>query len=88
MSTPTQRFSDAFDPLNERHVRWLAKFFEYGRSVATDRTPIEEFINKNPMGVKLNSSESLEWVHIHFCLAMKYADKVLKCQAWVPSSNS
>lgn len=86
--TPTQKFTNAFDPSNERHVRWLSTFFDYAKSIGTDRTPIEEFINNNPMNVKLNQQEALEWVHIHFCLSMKYAEKVLAGQAWVPKTSS
>jgi len=62
----------------------LAKFYEYARNLATNREPIDEFINTNPMGQKIQKDEVLDWIHIHFALAMKYADEVLKGKAWVP----
>lgn len=86
--TPTQRFSDAFDASNKEHVEWLSKFFDYAKNIGSEKTPIDDFINTNPMGVKLQKNELLEWVHIHFCLAMKYSDRVMKGQAWIPNTCS
>jgi len=41
-------------------------------------------INKNPMGVKLEQMEALEWPHIHFCICAVYAKAVLRKKAFVP----
>jgi hypothetical protein len=41
-------------------------------------------VNKNPMGVKLQDKDALEWCHIHFCLGMKYAKAVVQKTAYIP----
>jgi hypothetical protein len=41
-------------------------------------------VNKNPMGVKLEPMEMLEWPHIHFCICAVYAKAVLRKKAFVP----
>lgn len=82
--TVTKRFLDAFDTTNKVHVRWLKKFFDFAETLATSRTPVDEFINTNPMGVKVTKEEIIEWIHIHFCLAMRYSKDVLDGKAWIP----
>jgi hypothetical protein len=83
-NTITKQFIDAFDTKNKAHVRWLKKFFDFAENLATARKPIDEFINTNPMGITVNQSEILEWIHIHFSLAMKYSKDVLNGKAWIP----
>ena len=80
----TSRFSDAFDSANKSHVLWLKKFFDFATNLATARKSVDDFINSNPMGVKLSKEEMLEWVHVHFSLSMKYARDVLNSRAYVP----
>jgi hypothetical protein len=84
-STVTQKFSDSFNSSDKEHVMWLKKLFEFAKNIATSRTPVEDIINKNPLNVKAEKTELMDWVHIHFCLAMKYSRDVLNGQAWVPS---
>jgi hypothetical protein len=48
-----------------------------------DSTLVAE-INMNPMGVKLEQMEALEWPHIHFCICAVYAKAVLRKKAFVP----
>jgi hypothetical protein len=82
----TDRFKNAFDSKNSEHVKWLAKFYKYAKNLASNREPIEKFINTNPMGVTMESSETLDWIHIHFILAMKYSQDVLDGKAWIPNA--
>ena len=82
--TVTEKFRDAFDTQNPEHVKWLGKFFDYSKNIAKERTPIDDFINTNPMGVRLEKNELMDWIHIHFILGMKYAQDVIKGRAWVP----
>lgn len=82
--TPTERFRTAFDSTNPEHVKWLASFYKYSKNLATNREPIDVFINTNPMGQKIQASELLDWIHIHFALAMKYSQDVLDGKAWTP----
>ena len=82
----TDRFMNAFDSKNSEHVKWLAKFYKYAKNLASNREPIEKFINTNPMGVTMESSETLDWIHIHFILAMKYSQDVLDGKAWIPNA--
>lgn len=44
-------------------------------------------INMNPMKVKLEQLEALEWPHIHFCLCAVYAKAVLRHRAYVPDGH-
>lgn len=87
MSTVTERFKDAFDSSNQAHVKWLAKFFKYAKNIGISRSPIDEFINTNPMRVRMETSELMDWIHVHFILAMKYAQDVLDGKAWTPPSE-
>jgi hypothetical protein len=41
-------------------------------------------VNKNPMKIKLDPKDALDWPHIHFCLCAVYAKGVLRKKAWVP----
>jgi hypothetical protein len=43
-----------------------------------------ELINENPLGVKL--SNGVDWVFVHFSLAMVYSKAVLDGKAWVPTN--
>ena len=84
MST-TSRFIKAFDPANESHVKWLAHMMDMAESLSPEKaTTLVSEINKNPMGVKLEQMEALEWPHIHFCICAVYAKAVLRKKAFVP----
>lgn len=84
MSTVTERFKTSFDSSNQKHVKWLAKFFNFAKNIASNRLSIDDFINTNPMGVRMESSELMDWIHVHFILAMKYSHDVLEGNAWIP----
>lgn len=88
MTTITSRFIEAFDPKCSSHVVWLGKFYDFAETLGSKRGNIDDFINSNPMGIKVKQEEMLEWVQIHFMLAMKYAQAVLRKNAYVPSSSS
>lgn len=81
--TITQRFVDAFDTTNKKHVQWLKKFFEFSKTIAESRGSIDKFLDSNPFGIKLKKEEYLDWVHIHFVLSMKYARDVFEKKALI-----
>ena len=83
----TTRFITAFDSQNQSHVKWLSRMIDVAETMgdpSKDSMLIKE-INKNPMGVKLEQLEALEWPHIHFCICAVYAKAVLRKRAFVPS---
>ena len=86
MSTITTKFLNKFDPTNKSHVAWFKQMCDIGDKLADPKSQITLVaeINLNPMKVEIDHREALEWVHIHFCLAMKYARAVVNCEAWVP----
>lgn len=86
--TITSKFTEAFDPASASHVVWLGKFFTFAETLGSKRNNIDDFINTNPMGIKVKQEEMLEWVQIHFMLGMKYAQAVLKQQAYIPPSST
>lgn len=82
----TSRFITAFDAQNQSHVKWLSRMIDVAETMgdpSRDSVLIKE-INKNPMGVKLEQLEMLEWPHIHFCICAMYAKAVLRKKAFVP----
>lgn len=84
----TTRFITAFDAQNQSHVKWLTRMIDVAEKMgdpSKDNNLLVE-INKNPMGVKLEHMEALDWPHIHFCICAVYAKAVLRRKAWVPSS--
>ena len=83
-TTTTARFSSAFDPAQSSHVLWLSEFFKYAENLATSSKDIGNFINTNPMNIHLKREEMLDWVQIHFSLAMKYSQYVLRGKAYIP----
>ena len=82
----TSRFIKGFEPNNQSHVIWLSRMIDVAENMANPNqklTLIDE-INKNPMKIKLDTVEALEWPHIHFCLCGVYAKAVLRRKAWIP----
>jgi hypothetical protein len=76
----------AFDPKNESHVMWLKAVDDAMHdSVNMEKVNLQEVVNSNPMKVKV--SDMMEWAFIHFQLALKYTQAVLKCEAFVPSKK-
>ena len=83
----TSRFIKAFDAQNQSHVKWLSRMIDVAEGMGdpTKDSALVSEINKNPMGVKLEQMESLEWPHIHFCICAVYAKAVLRKKAFVPN---
>lgn len=82
----TAKFIKAFDAQNQSHVKWLSRMIDVAEGMgdsSRDSTLVAE-INMNPMGVKLEKMEALEWPHIHFCICAVYAKAVLRGKAHVP----
>jgi len=85
MESPTASvFVNAFNPMETTHVLWLRKMNrEMDKMDLTAKMNLDELVNSNPMGVKMTNG--LDWVFIHFSLAMAYTKAVLEGRAWVPS---
>jgi hypothetical protein len=82
----TAKFIKAFDAQNQSHVKWLSRMIDVAEGMgdpSRDSTLVAE-INMNPMGVKLEQMDTLEWPHIHFCICAMYAKAVLRGSAYVP----
>jgi hypothetical protein len=82
----TAKFIKAFDAQNQSHVKWLSRMIDVAEGMgdpSRDSTLVAE-INMNPMGVKLEQMDTLEWPHIHFCICAMYAKAVLRGKAFVP----
>jgi hypothetical protein len=80
----------AFDPSNERHVRWFKKMTELSEKMnnPNEAITLNAEINLNPMRITLSHPDTLDWFHIHFVLCASYAKAVLKGAAWVPPQSS
>ena len=85
MESPTaSAFVHAFNPTEKTHVLWLRKMNrEMDKMDLSAKMNLDELVNSNPMGVKMTNG--LDWVFIHFSLAMAYTKAVLEGRAWVPS---
>jgi hypothetical protein len=82
----TTKFIKAFDSQNQSHVKWLTRMIDVAEDMgnASREITLVDEINKNPMGVRLEQMEALEWPHIHFCICAIYAKAVLRKKAFVP----
>ena len=85
MESPTaSAFVHAFNPMEKTHVLWLRKMNrEMDKMDLSAKLNLDELVNSNPMGAKMTNG--LDWVFIHFSLAMAYTKAVLEGRAWVPS---
>jgi hypothetical protein len=85
----TSNFLSAFDPKNKTHVDWLANMMDLAETMGDPSKSINMVndINKNPMGIKLNKMDALDWPHIHFVLCASYAKSVLKGYAYIPQND-
>ena len=83
-TTITKQFSSAFDSRNETHVRWLKSLHD----ATQNEKSVDKVLVANPFGIRPTKTDMLEWVHIQFILAMKYAVNVLDGDAWVPVQKS
>jgi len=81
----TSKFIKAFDVASKTHIEWLSHMCDVAESLTpANPTNLMIEINKNPLGLKLNETDSLDWPHIHFCLCALYAKSVLKGRAFIP----
>jgi hypothetical protein len=85
--TITQKFTEAFEPKDQKHVAWLQKMLniKLDPNVMVD---LAKEVNTNPMKIKISRSEALDWPHINFVLCAKYAKAVLSGEAIVPVLKS
>lgn len=85
----TSRFIKAFEPSNQSHVNWLSRMIDVAENMAdpNQKLTLLDEINSNPMKVKIDKMEALEWPHIHFCLCGVYAKAVLRGRAYVPDGR-
>jgi hypothetical protein len=85
----TAKFIKVFDAKNETHVKWLGAMFDMAESMSDPSAHIKlvKSVNENPMGVKLDQRDALDWPHIHFALSTVYAKEVWNCRAWIPTKN-
>jgi len=82
----TSKFVKAFDASVQTHVKWLAHMMDIAESMSPEKpTMLMDEINKNPVGLKVELRDALDWPHIHFCLCAVYAKAVLRGKAWIPS---
>lgn len=82
----TSKFIKAFDPKNETHVKWLGTMNDMAETMGdmTKQLNIVQQVNSNPMNIKLDTRDALDWPNIHFVLCASYAKAVLKKKAWLP----
>jgi hypothetical protein len=86
MATLSAKFLAKFDPKNSKHVLWFKRMCEVGDQMTNPKTQVMLVgeINMNPMNVEIDHREALQWVEVHFCLAMKYSKAVVNNEAWIP----
>ena len=85
-SKTTSQFVEKFDAANKTHVMWLKKMGDMMEDLdPAKQTDLSKLVNLNPMKVVMMNP--LDWVFIHFSLAMKYTKMVLSGNAWVPDQK-
>ena len=84
--TITAKFIKAFVPTDKAHVMWLQKMTIMAETLGTPdkHQQLVKEIQANPMKVKVNEIEALDWPHIHFVVAMAYSKAVLTGNAYIP----
>lgn len=81
----TSKFVKAFDAMDEAHVKWLAHMCDIAEDLSPEKpSMLMDEVNKNPMKLKVDMRDALDWPHIHFCLSAVYAKAVLRGKAFVP----
>lgn len=79
-------FVKKFDCKDESHVMWLKDVGQaMAKATSGEKVNIEQIVNDNPMEGRPKMSNMMDWAYVHFQLAMKYANAVLSCEAFVPS---
>ena len=79
-------FVKSFDPTSVSHVMWLKRVDDAMVRAHSGKVDFMKIVNDNPF----NASEKnpLNWAEIHFSLAMKYTQAVLRGTAFIPSSSN
>ena len=82
----TSTFVKEFKPADETHVAWFRTMTDAAEQTGDPDKSIDivSLINKNPMGIKMDEKDVLDWFHIHFVLCAVYAKAVLKGAAFIP----
>ena len=84
-----EAFVKNFDCRNEGHVMWLKEVGQGMAKISTGkRFDIANLVNNNPLPGNPNMKNVADWAYIHFQLAMKYANAVLNCEAFVPTNKT
>jgi hypothetical protein len=83
----TSKFIQAFDSKNVEHVAWLGAMCDIAEKLG-EAMDMQAEINKNPMNIKIQAKDALDWPHIHFCLCAVYAKAVLNGKAFIPKPPS
>jgi hypothetical protein len=85
----TSKFIKEFRPDSEDHVKWLSKMVDFAETMSVEKPgDIVAETNKNPMKIKLEPQDALDWPHIHFCLFAVYAKAALKGKAFIPKAQN
>jgi len=85
----TSKFIKEFRPDSEEHVNWLSNMVDFAETMSVEKPgDIVAETNKNPMKIKLEVQDALDWPHIHFCLFAVYAKAVLKGKAFIPKAQN
>lgn len=79
-------FVSKFDPTKESHVLWLQKVDDAMNDIMTNKKKMDivQLVNDNPCKSKIKSP--LDWADVHFQLALKYSQAVLRGSAFIPES--
>ena len=81
----TAKFVKVFDANVQKHVEWLSHMCDIAETLSPEkRTNLVLEINKNPLNIKMDEMDVLDWPHIHFCLCAVYAKAVLRGKAYIP----
>jgi hypothetical protein len=85
----TSKFIKAFDPKSEVHVKWLSEMNDMAEKMGDPKAPISlvEKVNTNPMNMKLEQRDALDWPNVHFVLLAAYAKAVMKGKAFIPTQK-
>jgi hypothetical protein len=79
-------FVSKFDPTSESHVLWLQKVDDVMNDIMTNKKKMDivQVVNDNPCKAKIKNP--LDWADVHFQLALKYSQAVLRGSAFIPES--
>lgn len=85
----TSKFVKAFDASNQKHIEWLSHMCDIAETLSPEKpNQLLSEINKNPLSIKVEPMDALDWPHIHFCLCAVYAKAVLRGKAFIPPTKS